>query len=61
MKKIKKQLGEALTWDNLAEEYHKSTGQSARIKPMDSIFNWAEKQTDKFYVDKNKGTIHKIL
>ena len=54
-------LSKALTWDNLANEYKKITGRSAYIKSMDSIFDWAEKQTDKFYVNPEKRTIHKII
>lgn len=50
----------ALTWDDLANEYKKATGNSAYTKSMDSIFDWAEKQTNKFFVDPNKHTIHKV-
>ena len=53
-------ISKALTWDDLANEYKKSTGNSARTKSMESIFNWAEKQTNKFFVDYDKKTIHKI-
>lgn len=41
-----------LTWDELADIYDKSTGRRARTQLMSNIFRWAEKQTDKFYVDK---------
>ena len=51
----------ALTWDNLADEYKKVTGSSACIQSMDSIFDWAEKQTNIFFVNPEKGTIHKII
>jgi len=51
--------GKALTWDDLADEYKKDTGNSARTRSMNSIFHWAEKQTNKFYVDYDKQTIHK--
>ena len=54
-------LSKALTWDNLAKEYKKVTGSSACIQSMDSIFEWAEKQNDKFIIDSIKGTIHKIV
>jgi hypothetical protein len=54
-------ISKALTWDNLANEYKKATGNSAYTRSMDSIFCWAEKQTDKFFVDNNKHTIHKII
>lgn len=60
MKKEKK-LSNALTWDDLAEEYKKVTGQSAKTRPMDSIFEWAENQPDKYHVNQEKGTLHKIL
>ena len=52
-------ISKALTWDDLANEYKKATGKSAYIKSIDSIFYWAEKQTDKFFVDHDKHTIHK--
>ena len=54
------EMSKPLTWDDLANEYKKATGTSARIKSMDSIFYWAQKQTDKFFVDHDKQTIHKI-
>ena len=54
-------LSKALTWDNLADEYKKVTGRSAYIKSLNSIFDWAKKQTDKFFVDQKQGTIHKII
>ena len=54
-------LGKALTWDELATEYDGCNigGRQARTLPMDSIFSWAKKQTDKFFVSE-EGTIHKI-
>jgi hypothetical protein len=56
-----KKLSKALTWDDLANEYDKShTERPARTLPMDYVFEWAEKQTDKFKVSKN-GTMHKKL
>jgi len=54
-------ISKALTWDDLANEYKKVTGKSAYIKSMDSIFGWAEKQTDKFFVSQKQKTIHKII
>jgi hypothetical protein len=55
-------FSEALTWDQLADEYDKvHSGRKARTLQMESIFAWAEKQTDKFMVSKTQGTIHKIL
>jgi hypothetical protein len=32
-----------LTWDDLAVLYKKETGRSAKILPMDQVFNWAAK------------------
>lgn len=44
-----------LTWDDLADFYKKKTGGTARAKPMDSIFEWAEKQPE---IQSNKdGTL----
>lgn len=48
----------ALTWEDLANYYDKFTGGTARTRPMHKVFEWAEKQTDKFYVD-DKGYIYK--
>jgi CO dehydrogenase/acetyl-CoA synthase delta subunit len=51
----------ALTWDELANLYDKAnTGRRARTLPMDTVFEWAEKQVDKFRVDEVDGTIHLI-
>ncbi len=36
----------SLTWEELAELYHKRTGGQARVKPMNTIFAWAKKQPD---------------
>lgn len=35
-----------LSWDDLAEFYKNKTGASARIKSMDEVFDWAEKQSE---------------
>ncbi len=35
-----------LTWDDLADLYKQRTGGIARIKPMQTIYNWAIKQKD---------------
>jgi len=40
-----------LTWEELATIYDKQTGGHARTQLPDKIFDWAEKQTDKFVVD----------
>ena len=53
-------VSKALTWDDLANEYKKETGNTAHIQPMEAIFDWAERQDDKFFVDPDKKTIHKI-
>ena len=53
-------LSKALTWDDLAKHYKSTNGRSAQTLPMDTIFNWAEKQTYKFKVSDN-GSIHEIL
>lgn len=39
-----------LTWDELAKMYKESTGRSAFCFDMDHVFEWAEKQKDKFIV-----------
>ena len=54
-------ISEALTWDELADEYDKETGGCARIQPMEVVSDWAERQTKKFFVDPKEGTIHKII
>jgi hypothetical protein len=51
-------MGAALSWDDLANLYDKAnTGRQARTLPFDMIFEWAEKQVDKFKVT-NDGKIH---
>lgn len=35
-----------MTWDDLADFYHKKTGGHARTKPMDQIYDWAIKQEE---------------
>ena len=49
-------IGKALTWDELADLYPGT----ARIRPMQDVFDWAAKQTDRFYVCPKEGTIHLI-
>lgn len=57
-----KTLGKALTWDQLAEEYDTfHNGRKARTLPMQDIWNWAESQKSLFKINKEKGTIHKII
>ena len=36
-------MSHKLTWSELADFYHKETGNQARIHPMEYIFEWAEK------------------
>jgi len=35
-----------LTWDDLADFYTQKTGNRARIRPMDEIYEWAIKQKE---------------
>ena len=54
-------MTKALTWDELANLFDKANiGRKARTLPMDTVFEWAEKQTDKFQVSADEGTIHLI-
>ena len=54
-------ISKALTWDDLADIYDKThSGRPARTQPMNSIFDWAEQQGDKFWVNPDEGTIHKV-
>ena len=47
-----------LTWNELADLYDKEhSGRKARTLPMDKVFEWAEKQTTRFYVD-DTGSIY---
>ena len=57
-----KNIGEALTWDELAIMYNKerSGGRPAMTLPMDTVFDYFKKQKDKFYVHPEEGTIHII-
>lgn len=54
------EISEPLTWDDLANEYDKAhTGRPARTLRMETVFDWAESQTEKFYVNPEEGTIHR--
>jgi len=56
---MSKEYGKSLTWDELADIYDKTHGgRRARTQPMDTIFKWAEKQKNRFYVDPKYGTLH---
>ena len=46
-----------LTFNDLADIYHERTGQQARIRSIDSVLEWAEKQTDIIEVD-DEGYFH---
>ena len=35
-----------LTWDDLADFYHRKTGGKAKIRPMQEIYDWAIKQPE---------------
>jgi len=48
-----KYTNSVLCWDDLADFYHKKTGNHARIQPMKSIYNWAIKQKE---IKVNKDT-----
>lgn len=49
-----------LTWEELADIYDKETGGHARTLEMNKVFDWAERQTDKFMVDED-GYLHQIM
>ena len=46
-----------ITWDELADIYHRETGGRARTQPMDSIFNWAVSRKDLFRESKDGGLV----
>jgi hypothetical protein len=54
-------VGEALSWDNLADLYDEQPrSRPARTLPMEAVFKWAENQKDKFWVHPEEDTIHLI-
>ena len=56
-----KNIGKALKWDELADEYVKLyPGSKPKILPMDHVFDEVAKHTDKFYVHPDDDTIHLI-
>jgi hypothetical protein len=54
---MSRKYGPALTWDQLADLY---PGR-ARIMPMDSVFDWAARQRDRFFVHPDNDTIHLLI
>ena len=50
-------IGPALTWDELADLYPGT----ARIRPMQDVFNWVAAQTKRFHVHPKDETIHLII
>ena len=49
----------ALTWDELAHLYDRvHGGRPARTVEMEDVWDWAARQTEKFYVSA-EGTIHR--
>jgi hypothetical protein len=50
-------MSKYLTWDDLADFYKKKTGGTARIKPMDTIYNWAVKQEE--IIETEEGLLFK--
>lgn len=48
-------MSKKLSWDDLANFYHKKTGGQARTRPMDSIFEWARTQPE--IVENEDGTL----
>ena len=57
-------IGPKLTWDELANFYDKAhdsnSNRPARTLKMGTVFDWAAKQTDKFFID-SEDYIHQIL
>lgn len=50
-------ISKPLTWNELADLYPGT----ARIKPMQEVFDYFKRQADNFFVCPKEGTIHKIL
>jgi len=46
-------MTKTLTWEDLSEFYKEKTGNSALIKPMNKIYEWAIKQKE---IKVNKDT-----
>lgn len=45
---------EKLTWDELADIYHKITGTTAKVRPMAVIFEWAENHKELFMLNEDE-------
>lgn len=48
-------MNKNLSWDDLADFYHKKTGGHARIRPMEEIFEWAVQQPE--IIENEDGTL----
>jgi hypothetical protein len=51
-------MDKEVTWEELADIYKKETGKSAKIKPMQSIFEWALSRVDLFKPSTDDGLIY---
>jgi len=59
--KKKLNISKALTCNDLANLYNSEhPGRSAFMYKLETIFEWAVNQPDKFYVDPDTETIHLI-
>ena len=55
-------ISEPLTWDDLADAYDEEhSSRPARTLRMETVFEWATKQHDKFFFSSKQGTLHRIL
>lgn len=39
-------MSKLMTWNDLADFYHKKTGGTARTRPMDQVYDWAVEQEE---------------
>ena len=49
---------DSLSWDELADLYDRRTGGTARIKPLEEVYDWAVKQS---YIKVNDDTSLSII
>ena len=50
----------AITWDELADLYNAANGgRRAKTLPMKKVWDWAAKQKDRFFIDKEGYLYHK--